>query len=93
MSRLHNHQGGLTFGLRLACGSLPIQVWDRLECERQRDMTLDLHDRACQTNKFRWTVVDVPGHRRYLRNTLTGALLRKLCTASNPQFATTGVSR
>ena len=49
-----------------------MQVWDTLDREKREDLTINMHARWCTTKHHRWTVIDLPGDRRYLKNTLTG---------------------
>ncbi|KAG1672913.1 hypothetical protein FOA52_012357 [Chlamydomonas sp. UWO 241] len=47
-------------------------LWDRQPIERAAQMTIDLHVRSARVGQRVWSVTDTPGHRRHLRNLLTG---------------------
>ena len=47
-------------------------VLDKLEAERERGMTIDLSLRGIETHKYRFTIIDVPGHKDYIANVITG---------------------
>lgn len=46
---------------------------DRLPEEQARGITIDLGYTALQTGSYRLSIVDVPGHERFVRNMLAGA--------------------
>ena len=46
---------------------------DRLPAERERGISIDLGFAALEIGRIRFSVVDVPGHERFIRNMLAGA--------------------
>ena len=46
---------------------------DRLPAEKQRGITIDLGFAALDLGEFHLSLVDVPGHERFIRNMLAGA--------------------
>jgi translation elongation factor EF-1alpha len=40
--------------------------------EIERGITIDLHGRKCETPKYRFTLIDTPGHTDFTKNMIAG---------------------
>lgn len=47
-------------------------VMDTLKDERKRGMSIDISLYMLETQKYRFTIIDTPGHRDFVKNTITG---------------------
>ena len=71
-------------------------IVDAINVERERGMTVDLKLWKLSTHKNEFTVIDTPGHRDYIKNTMTGlaqADAALLVVDATPSAYETGISR
>ncbi|MCA9713504.1 MAG: 50S ribosome-binding GTPase [Myxococcales bacterium] len=52
--------------------ALEPEALDQQACERERGLTVELSHAVVRTAERRYTLIDCPGHRDYLKNALTG---------------------
>lgn len=50
-------------------------VMDHLEEERKREMTIDTAQIFFKTKNRRFVIIDTPGHKKFLKNMITGSSL------------------
>lgn len=70
-------------------------VMDKLKAERERGITIDISLSHFETPKHRFTIIDAPGHRDFLKNMITGtsqADAALLMVAFPPEEFETGIS-